>query len=104
MNGKQLSGKRALVAGASRGIGLAIARQIAEAGAHTILASRSLSTLETLAASMREHGLSAEALAMDTSDRNSIDEASARLGDIDILINLDCTNVRQRHEEYTVDA
>ncbi len=103
MNGKQLSGKRALVAGASRGIGLAIARQIAEAGAHTILASRSLSTLETLAASMREHGLSAEALAMDTSDRKSIEEASARVGDVDILINVAGTNVRKRFEQYTVD-
>src|SRR5713226_6546113 len=104
MNGKQLSGKRALVAGASRGIGLAIARQLAEAGAHTILASRSLSTLETLAAAMREHGLSAEALAMDTSDRKSIEEASARhLGDVDILINVAGTNIRKRFEQYTVD-
>ena len=53
-----LKGKTALIAGASRGIGLAIARAMAEAGAHTLLASRSLEKLKTIAADM--HGTAIE--------------------------------------------
>jgi len=44
-----LSGKTALVAGASRGIGLAIAQALAAHGAHTVLAARSMDKLEAVA-------------------------------------------------------
>ena len=50
MQPSPLTNKTALIVGASRGIGLAIAREIASAGANTILASRNLDALETEAA------------------------------------------------------
>ena len=96
-----LAGRTALVAGASRGIGLAIARQIAAAGAHTILASRSLDKLEANAAELRGKGFSAEARQLDFSDRSSIDAFAAALPPVDILINVAGTNIRKRFEEYT---
>lgn len=97
-----LSGKTALIAGASRGIGLAIAKQTAAAGAHTILASRSISELTKQADILNAAGYSAEACALDMSDRDSILKFSAELPDIDILVNVAGTNVRQRFEDYTV--
>ena len=51
-----LTGKNALVAGASRGIGLAIAQGLAAAGAHTVLAARSMDKLETNAKALAEKG------------------------------------------------
>ena len=53
-----LSGKTALIAGASRGIGLAIAKEIAAAGANTILAARSVDKLQEEAAALRGSRLS----------------------------------------------
>ncbi|MBI3279069.1 MAG: SDR family oxidoreductase [Acidobacteria bacterium] len=96
-----LAGKTALVAGASRGIGLAIARQIARAGARTILAARSLDKLRAGAAELNAAGHSAEALAIDVASTASIDAAAATLPDIDILINVAGTNLRKRFQDYT---
>ena len=98
-----LTGKTALVAGASRGIGLAIANAIAGAGAHTILASRSLDKLEQLASEMKGKGYSASALALDVAEREAIAKAADGLPDIDILVNVSGTNVRRRFENYTVE-
>ena len=74
-----LEGKTALVAGASRGIGLAIAEAIARAGAHTILSSRSLFALESNAARLRAEGLKAEARQLDTASNESIQALAAGL-------------------------
>ncbi len=101
MNPFSLAGKRALIAGASRGIGLAIARAVAEAGADTILAARSAEALETEAAALRDKGLSASALLLDMKDRSSLDKAAEFAGDADVLINVAGTNVRKRFETYT---
>lgn len=98
-----LTGKTTLVAGASRGIGLAIAQAMARAGAHTILASRSLDALEKEAAALRAEGHSAEARAMDISSLDSIKQFAAELPDIDILHNVAGTNIRKRFEDYTVE-
>ncbi len=95
-----LSGKRALVAGASRGIGLSIARAMAEAGAHTILAARSHDKLQEHANALKAQGHSAEALSLDFSDTASI-QSAGELADIDILVNVAGTNVRRRFEDYT---
>lgn len=91
-----LKGKTALVAGASRGIGLAIARALSEAGAHTLLASRSLEKLKTLAAEI--HGT---ALELDITSPLSIRECIDEAGDLDILVNVAGTNIRKRFEDYT---
>src|SRR5947209_2207715 len=92
-----LTGKRAMIVGASRGIGLAIAKGIAEAGAHTILAARSLEQLEAHAAVLRAAGFDAAALGLDTSQT----EANRNLPDIDILVNVAGTNIRKPFELYT---
>jgi NAD(P)-dependent dehydrogenase (short-subunit alcohol dehydrogenase family) len=97
-----LAGKTALIAGASRGIGLAIAKQTAAAGAHTILAARSIDELTKQADTLKAAGYNAEARALDMSDRESILRFTGALPDIDILVNVAGTNVRKRFEDYTV--
>ncbi len=96
-----LEGRKALIAGASRGIGLAIARAMAAQGAHAVLSSRSTRALEEAATELRADGMSAEAIALDITDQDSIDAAAQRCGDADILVNVAGTNVRKRFEDYT---
>lgn len=96
-----LDGKTALIAGASRGIGLAIARAMAEAGARTILAARSMEALEKHAADIQRQGGQAVAQQLDVASRPSIRAAVDGLPAIDILVNVSGTNVRQRFEKFT---
>jgi len=96
LNPFSLHGKTALIAGASRGIGLAIARGMREAGADVILAARSKDKLDSLA---RE--LNGRAVALDMKDADSIRRAADDADDVDILVNVAGTNVRRRFEEYT---
>ncbi len=91
----QLSNKTALVVGASRGIGLAIAREIARSGAHTILASRNLEALQTEAAALVKEGYQASAFQLD------VNKPPAEYPDVDILVNVSGTNIRKRFEQYT---
>ncbi len=92
-----LENKTALVVGASRGIGLAIAREIARQGANTILASRNLEALEREAKALQQAGFQASAyrLDVDESDRQ------LELPDIDILVNVSGINLRKPFEQYT---
>src|SRR5689334_11445124 len=94
-----LSGKTCLIAGASRGIGLAIAQGIARAGAETTLAARSLPALQKAADELNAEGHKAKVLKLDFTDAASIVAAGA--GDYDILINVAGTNFRKRFESYT---
>ncbi len=91
-----LTGKTALIAGASRGIGLAIARGMRDAGADVILAARSKDKLDALALEMN-----GRAIELDIKDPDSIRHAAEAAGDVDILVNVAGTNVRRRFEEYT---
>ena len=98
MSGRfDLRGKRALVSGASRGMGKAIALGLAQAGAAVAVAARSLDTLEPVAAQIRALGTTA--LALDVSQPEQIPAAvqrvEAELGPIDILFNVAGTNVRR---------
>lgn len=100
MSGRfDLRGKRALVSGASRGMGKAIALGLAQAGAAVAVAARSLDTLEPVAAQIRALGTTALALALDVSQPEQIPAAvqrvEAELGAIDILFNVAGTNVRR---------
>jgi gluconate 5-dehydrogenase len=97
----RLDGKRALVAGASRGIGLAIAEALARAGAETVLASRNLAVLEEAAARLREQGCRAEALEMDVAKRESRLRAAEAAGAVDILMNVAGMNLRKPMVDYT---
>jgi gluconate 5-dehydrogenase len=102
-NAFSLVGKSALVAGASRGIGLAIARHVAAAGARTIMASRSMQTLEMHAQELRGQGLTAIPMELDFTDFKSVDNLAAQAGSVDILINVAGTNIRKRFEQYSED-
>lgn len=96
-----LDGKTALVAGASRGIGLAIAEAMARAGARTLLAARSLDALEAAAAKLRDEGLQAEAYQLDIADATSRAALAASVPCPDILVNVAGTNLRKAMVDYT---
>ncbi|MGH9665805.1 MAG: SDR family NAD(P)-dependent oxidoreductase, partial [Bryobacteraceae bacterium] len=96
-----LEGRTALIAGASRGIGLAIARGMAAAGAHTILAARSVDALEKHAGELRAQGYKAEALRLDIADKGSVAAAAEAAGHTDILVNVAGTNIRKPFIDYT---
>jgi gluconate 5-dehydrogenase len=96
-----LTSKTALIAGASRGIGLSIAKALAGAGARTILAARSIEKLEAHAKSFRDEGHSAAAVQLDFTSSESIRKAADTVGTVDILVNVAGTNVRRSFEKYT---
>ena len=96
-----LKGKTALVAGASRGIGLAIAKALAAEGAHTILAARSMDALEINAAALREQGCSASAAYLDVTQSDSIRALAESIEAPDILVNVSGANLRKQFEKYT---
>ncbi len=88
-----LTGRRALVTGASQGLGFAMARALAGAGAEVALNGRDAAALDRAVSGLRAEGLAATACAFDVADAEARAAALAALGDIDILIN----NVGQRH-------
>ena len=83
----RLDGRRALVAGASSGIGEACAVALAEMGAHVTLAARSAPKLGALADEMRAAGMQAATLPLDVTDIAATEAAVATHGPFDILVN-----------------
>ncbi|WP_371170079.1 SDR family NAD(P)-dependent oxidoreductase [Aliiroseovarius sp. 2305UL8-7] len=83
----RLDGKRALVAGASSGIGLACAAALGEAGAEVTLAARRADVLDSVVAEMNAAGMSARALPLDVADVPGTQAAIANSGPFDILVN-----------------
>ena len=83
----RLDGRRALVAGASSGIGAACAVALGEAGAEVTLAARSADKLEALATEMTAAGMSVKTLAIDVSDIEVTEAAVAKNGPFDVLVN-----------------
>ncbi|MGY4640708.1 SDR family NAD(P)-dependent oxidoreductase [Pseudomonas sp. TE24901] len=87
-----LNGKRALVTGASRGIGKAIALALAAEGADVVITyERSREKAEAVVAQIKATGRNAFALQADSADaqavKNSVDQAAEALGGLDILVN-----------------
>src|SRR6266705_2231432 len=86
-----LAGRGAVVTGGSRGIGLAVARALAEAGAAVVVAARAPDRLQAVAAELGAAGRRAWAVACDVADpegvRTLAREAESRLGHVDILVN-----------------
>ena len=83
----RLDGKRALVTGAGRGIGLACAAALAQAGAHVTLAARTASEIEAAARALQAAGHQATAAAFDVTDLAAMRAAIARHGPFDAFIN-----------------
>lgn len=83
----RLAGRRALVSGASSGIGEAAAVALAEAGADVTLVARRAEKLDELASEMRSEGWETEALPLDITDITATEFAVAERGPFDILVN-----------------
>ena len=83
----KLDGFRALVTGASSGIGLGCAVALAEAGADVVLASRNIKALNEAAEAIIMKGFSAETLQLDISDLVSIDTVLKDQKPFDVLVN-----------------
>lgn len=83
----RLDGRRALVTGAGRGIGLACAAALAEAGAEVTLAARSGGEVDEAAAALRARGDAAHALALDVTDIRAVEAAVNAGAPFDILVN-----------------
>lgn len=91
-----LSGKVAIVTGASRGIGQSIAEHYAQAGAKVVLASRKQESLDEVAASIKANGGEALAIAAHTGQKETlkelVDETIETWGRVDVLVNNAATN------------
>jgi NAD(P)-dependent dehydrogenase (short-subunit alcohol dehydrogenase family) len=87
----QLTGRRALVTGGSRGIGKAVAAALLAEGAEVAIAARDPGRLDEAAADLGDGGLAVGAFTVDTGDDSSVRQLIAavqdRLGGIDILVN-----------------
>ena len=102
-----LSGRAALVLGASRGIGRALAGGLAAAGARVAVAARSTADVESCATEIRASGGKADPFTFDATDLDAlpafIEEVAARTGGIDILLHVAGMNRRKPAVDTTVD-
>jgi len=83
----RLDGKRALITGAGRGLGLAAAHALAHYGAEVVLAARTLSEVEAAAANIVRSGGRAEAIALDIRDVEAVSEAVSHRSAFHVLVN-----------------
>jgi short-subunit dehydrogenase len=83
-----LRGRRALITGSSKGIGLAIARSLAAEGVHVHLVARTQSELDKVTAQIRsDYGVGAKGHSADLSSSAAIPPLVAAVGEVDILVN-----------------
>ena len=103
-----LSGRRALVTGSGQGIGLALARGLAQAGAAVVLNGRDKTKLEAAAGRLQAEGLSVSFASFDVSDPTSVaegvDRIEAEQGPIDILVNNAGIQRRAPLEEFGIET
>jgi NAD(P)-dependent dehydrogenase (short-subunit alcohol dehydrogenase family) len=107
MNGKPLQGRTALITGASRGLGRAMAVALGGGGARLALVSRDLEKLEDSARAVRDTGAEAEIFRADVTDEGQVleleREVSRRMGKIGILVNNAGVNVRKTITDFTLN-
>ncbi|MDE0482609.1 MAG: 3-oxoacyl-[acyl-carrier-protein] reductase [Candidatus Poribacteria bacterium] len=86
-----LNGKTAIVTGASRGIGAAIAHRLCEVGANVVICSRSTETISETATTLKDKGYSIHAMAADISKKEDVEalveKTIEQFSQIDILVN-----------------
>ena len=103
-----LTGRRALITGSSQGIGFALAKGLAAAGAELVLNGRNAAKREAAAAELRDTGTTVVALPFDVTDhaaaRTAVDGFEADTGPIDILINNAGMQHRTPLEDFPPDA
>ncbi|SPH17220.1 Gluconate 5-dehydrogenase [Defluviimonas aquaemixtae] len=103
-----LTGRTALVTGSSMGIGFALSRGLASAGARLVLNARNGGRLEEAAGRLREAGAQVATLAFDVTDadavRAAVDGYEAGNGPIDILVNNAGMQHRRPLEEFPVET
>jgi 2-deoxy-D-gluconate 3-dehydrogenase len=107
MNPFDLSGKAALVTGGNGGIGLGMAKGLAQAGAAVALAGRDAGKNAAAVRELEALGAQAVSLQVDLSDaaacRAAVDKALGELGRLDILVNNAGTNIRKQPQDYTLE-
>jgi gluconate 5-dehydrogenase len=103
-----LTGKRALITGSSQGIGFALAKGMAAAGAQIVLNGRDMAKLEAAQTTLRDQGFSVDTLAFDATNhamvRSAVDGYEASIGAIDILVNNAGMQHRAPLEDFPADA
>src|SRR5204863_4828993 len=106
MENKQLTGKTALITGASKGLGKAMALALAHAGARLVLVSRNLEQLNETAAAAKNLGGEAMALQADVSAEEQVlrleQDVAKNFGKIQILINNAGMNLRKPISQFTL--
>jgi 2-dehydro-3-deoxy-D-gluconate 5-dehydrogenase len=102
-----LKGRVALVTGGNGGIGLGMARGMAEAGAAIAVAGRNVGKSEAAAAELAKLGVKTAVIEVDVASeascRKMIDEAVKRLGRLDILVNNAGINIRKHPQEMALE-
>lgn len=106
MSDKKLSGKTAVITGASKGLGLAMARALGQAGARLALASRNLERLRDVAKGLRAEEMEVETFQADVTREVDVRrleaEVTSRFGKVNILINNAGINIRKPITEFTL--
>lgn len=101
-----LTGKVAIVTGGNGGIGLGMARGLAQAGAAVVLAARNVGKSNDAVKELQAGGAQAAMVKVDVlseeSCREMVQKTVDRFGRLDILVNNAGTNIRKRPEEYTL--
>ena len=104
---KILTNKTALITGGSKGLGRAMAKRLAEAGANVLLVSRNRQALESVQAELRPFGTRVEIYSADVSEEQQIaaleKEIRSSVGPIDILVNNAGINIRKPVTEFTLE-
>jgi len=104
---KELEGRVALVTGASKGLGKAIATALAGAGAKLALVARTEKDVETAAQALRASGADVEGFAADVAGEASVEQlktdVAARFGKVHILVNNAGINIRHSLTEFTLE-
>jgi len=107
MSKEGLTGRNALVTGASKGLGRAMAVALAKQGAHLILVARDKEKLEAVAREVVEAGSDADVFAADITKEDQVlqleSDVSAKVGKVQILINNAGTNLRKNITDFTLD-